>query len=95
MPWQCFRLLDVLADVADPRRAQGQLYKLPPVLLFVILAVVTGCNSYRGVEPRGSPDFDRFNGRAAAQVLSAFAADTARVPARVDIAGKSNESPAA
>ncbi len=43
------RLLDVLADVPDPRRAQGQLYKLPHVLLFTILAIVTGCNSYRGV----------------------------------------------
>jgi len=39
----------VLADVPDPRRAQGQLYKLPHVLLFAILAIVTGCNSYRGV----------------------------------------------
>ncbi len=27
-------LLDVLADVPDPRRAQGQLYKLAHVLLF-------------------------------------------------------------
>ncbi len=42
-------LLDVLADVPDPRRAQGQLYKLPHVLLFSILAIVTGCNSYRGI----------------------------------------------
>jgi len=42
-------LLDVLADVPDPRRGQGQLYKLPHVLLFAILAIVTGCNSYRGI----------------------------------------------
>jgi hypothetical protein len=42
-------LLDVLADVADPRRAEGKLYKLPHVLLFSILAIVTGCNSYRGI----------------------------------------------
>ena len=42
-------LLDVLADVPDPRRAQGQLYKLPYVLLFAILAIVCGCNSYRGI----------------------------------------------
>jgi len=27
-------LLDVLADVPDPRRAEGKLYKLPYVLLF-------------------------------------------------------------
>ncbi len=42
-------LLDVLADVPDPRRAQGQLYKLRYVLLFSILAIVCGCNSYRGI----------------------------------------------
>jgi len=39
----------VLADVPDPRRAQGQLYKLPSVLPFAILAIVTGCNSHRGI----------------------------------------------
>ena len=47
------------------------------------------------VEPRGSPDFDKSHDRAAAQVLSAFATDTALVLAHVDIAEKSNEIPAA
>ncbi len=42
-------LLGVLSDVADPRRAEGKLYQLPHVLLFAILAIVTGCNSYRGI----------------------------------------------
>jgi predicted transposase YbfD/YdcC len=42
-------LLDLLAGVSDPRRGQGQKYKLPYVLLFSILAIVTGCNSYRGI----------------------------------------------
>ena len=42
-------LLDLLAEIPDPRRPQGQLYKLPYVLLFSILAIVTGCNSYRGI----------------------------------------------
>ena len=154
-------LLDVLAEVPDPRRAQGQLYKLPYVLLFAILAIVTGCNSYRGIvtfidvhrrrlnaafglnwrrapahtavryilqglDPAGveaafrrhaallqaaraTPghgsialdgktlrgSFDKFNDRAAAQVLSAFATDTALVLAHSDIAERSNEIPAA
>ena len=154
-------LLDVLADVPDPRRAEGKLYKLPHVLLFSILAIVTGCNSYRGIvtfidvhrhrlnaafslkwrrapahtairyilqglDPaavevifrrhaallqaaRGTPgqgsialdgktlrgSFDKFRDRTAAQVLSAFATDTAFVLAHVDIAEKSNEIPAA
>ena len=154
-------LLDMLADVPDPRRAEGMLYKLPYVLLFSILAVVSGCNSYRGIvtfidvhrhklnaafglnwrrapahtairyilrglDPaaleavfrrhaaqlqaaqaapeRGSialdgktlrGSFDNFRDRAAAQVISAFATDTAFVLAHVDIAEKSNEIPAA
>ena len=154
-------LLDVLSDVPDPRRAEGKLYGLPHVLLFAILAIVTGSDSYRGIatfvavhrrklnagfgltwrrapahtairyilqglDPaaveaafrrhaallhaalatpgqgsialdgktlRGS--FDRFRDRAAAQVLSAFATDTALVLAHVDIAEKSNEISAA
>lgn len=154
-------LLDVLADVPDPRRAEGKLYKLPHVLLFSILAIVTGCNSYRGIvtfidvhrhrlnaafslkwrrapahtairyilqglDPaalevvfrrhaallqaaRATPgqgsialdgktlrgSFDKFRDRTAAQVLSAFATDTALVLAPVDITEKSNEIPAA
>ncbi len=42
-------LLELLADVPDPRRGQGQIYKLRYILLFSILAIVTGCNSYRGI----------------------------------------------
>lgn len=42
-------LLDVLAEIPDPRRAEGKLYQLPYVLLFAILAIVSGCNSYRGI----------------------------------------------
>jgi len=42
-------LLDMLTDVPDARRAEGKLYKLPHVLLFSILAIVTGCDSYRGI----------------------------------------------
>lgn len=41
--------LDLLAEVPDPRRAEGKLYKLPHVLLFSILAVMAGSNSYRGI----------------------------------------------
>jgi DDE_Tnp_1-associated len=154
-------LLDILAQVPDPRRAEGKLYTLPHVLLFSILAIVSGCNSYRGIvtfidvhrrrlnaafsltwkrapahtairyilqglDPAGVEaafrrhaallqavraipgkgsialdgktlrgSFDKFHDRAAAQVLSAFATDTALVLAHVDIAEKSNEIPAA
>ena len=153
-------LMGLLAEVPDPRRGQGQIYKLPYVLLFSILAIVTGCNSCRGIvtfidvhrdrlnatfglgwrrapahtalryilkglDPvaveavfrrhaallqaaRATPgqgsialdgktlrgSFDNFHDRAA-QVLSAFATDTALVLAHIDIAEKSNEIPAA
>ena len=40
-------LLDLLAEVPDPRRAQEQIDKLPYVLLFSTLAIMTGGNSYR------------------------------------------------
>jgi hypothetical protein len=42
-------LLELLADVPDHRRGQGRMYKLPHVLLFSILSIVTGGNSYRGI----------------------------------------------
>ncbi len=154
-------LLDMLSDIPDPRRAEGKLYQLRHVLLFSILAIVSGCNSYRGIvtfidvhrhrlnaafsltwrrapahtairyilkglDPAtvedafrghaallhaasGTPgqgsialdgktlrgSFDQFADRSAAQVLSAFATDTALVLAHVDINEKSNEIPAA
>jgi hypothetical protein len=153
-------LLDILAQAPDPRRAEGKLHKLPHVLLFSILALVSGCNPCRGIttlvdvhrrrlnaafglswrrapahtalrhilqglDPAGveaafrpaalwqaarvTPgqgstaldgktlrgSFDKFHDRAAAQVLSAFATDTALVLAHVDTAEKSNEIPAA
>jgi hypothetical protein len=42
-------LLELLAEIEDPRRAEGKLYKLPHVLLFSILAVMAGANSYRSI----------------------------------------------
>lgn len=42
-------LLGLLAEVPDPRRAEGKVYSLPHVLLFSILAVVSGGNSYRSI----------------------------------------------
>ena len=42
-------LLDLLSDIPDHRRGQGRMYGLPHVLLFSILAVVTGSNTYRGI----------------------------------------------
>ena len=40
-------LLGLLEEVPDHRRAEGKIYQLTYVLLFSILAIVTGGNSYR------------------------------------------------
>ncbi|MFO1113759.1 MAG: ISAs1 family transposase [Rhodospirillales bacterium] len=42
-------LLAALADVPDPRRAQGKRYPLPYLLMFTVLALLSGARSYRGV----------------------------------------------
>ncbi len=42
-------LLALLAEIEDPRRAEGKLYQLPHVVLFSILASLAGANSYRGI----------------------------------------------
>jgi len=41
--------VDLLAEIEDPRRAEGKLYRLPEVVLFAILAIVAGANSYRAI----------------------------------------------
>lgn len=38
-----------LLPIPDPRRAQGKLYDLPHLLLFSILAVMSGATSYRRI----------------------------------------------
>ena len=42
-------LLTALQDVADPRRAQGKRYPLPHLLMFTVLALLSGPRSYRGI----------------------------------------------
>jgi hypothetical protein len=41
--------LTLLTEIEDPRRAEGKLYRLPHVLLFAILAMLAGANSYRAI----------------------------------------------
>jgi len=42
-------LLAALADLPDPRRAQGQRYSMSHLLLFSVLAVLTGATSYQKI----------------------------------------------
>ncbi len=42
-------LLAALAEVPDPRRRQGKRYPLPHLLMFTVLALLSGARSYRGI----------------------------------------------
>lgn len=43
-------LLDHLADVPDPRRAQGRRYPLPQLLAMTLMAMLAGHYGYRAIE---------------------------------------------
>jgi predicted transposase YbfD/YdcC len=43
------RLRDALSEVPDPRRAEGKRYPLAPLLLFTVLALLSGATSYRHI----------------------------------------------
>jgi len=45
----CKTFLSLLSTIPDARRAEGKMYQLAHVLLFTILAIVSGANSYRSV----------------------------------------------
>ena len=42
-------LLNYLSKIIDPRRGQGKRYPLKYILLFSILAILSGAKSYRDV----------------------------------------------
>jgi len=43
------RLLSALSEVPDPRRAEGRRCPLAPLLLFTVLALLSGATSYRRI----------------------------------------------
>jgi hypothetical protein len=53
--------LAILSEIKDPRRKEGKIYKLQYVLLFSILAIVSGVNSYRGVHTFIDSHLDALN----------------------------------
>ena len=66
-------LLAALAEVRDPRRAQGQRYSMRHLLLFSVLAVLAGATSYQGIVTFIGLQRDRLN--------TAFGACFRRAPA--------------
>jgi len=69
--------LSHLEMIRDPRRAEGKLYQLHYILLFSILAIVTGANSYRGIGTFIKTHLKRLN--------KAFKIDWKRSPAHTAI----------
>ena len=69
----------LLAEIEDPRRAEGKLYQLPHVVLFAILAIVSGANSYRTIHS--------FIDVHLAQLREAFGVRWRKAPAYTTIRG--------
>jgi DDE_Tnp_1-associated len=55
-------LLSLFSQVSDPRRDQGKMYPLAPILLFTVLAMLAGARSYRQVHAFIRAHLDRLNG---------------------------------
>ena len=71
-------LLAALAEVRDPRRAQGQRYSMRHLLLFSVLAVLTGATSYQGIITFIDLQRDRLNTVFGASFRRAPAVNTLR-----------------
>ena len=54
-------LLSLFFRISDPRRDQGKMYPLAPVLLFTVLAMLAGARSYRQVQAFIRAHLDRLN----------------------------------
>ena len=54
-------LLSIFAEIPDPRRGQGKMYPLAPILLFTVLAMLAGAVSYRQVHAFIKVHLDRLN----------------------------------
>lgn len=71
-------LLKALSTIRDPRRAQGQRYTLPHLLLFSVLAVLTGATSYRRIHLFIDAHRERLNAVFGARFRRAPAINTLR-----------------
>jgi len=55
-------LLELFAQIPDPRRAEGKMYPLPQVMLFCVLGMLSGAISYRKMHSFIKIHFDRLSG---------------------------------
>jgi hypothetical protein len=85
-------LLAALDRIPDPRRRQGRRYGLAPLLLFSVLAVLTGATSYRRIRLFIGVHRERLNATFGARFRRAPAVNTLRTlfhalePAEVEAA---------
>lgn len=70
-------LLSLFSQVSDPRRGQGKIYPLAPILLFTVLSMLAGARSYRQVHAFIRTHLDRLN--------AAFGVSLRRVPAYTSV----------
>ena len=54
-------LLTLFSEISDPRRDQGKMYPLAPILLFTVLGMLAGARSYRQVHAFIRTHLDRLN----------------------------------
>jgi hypothetical protein len=71
-------LLSLFSEVSDPRREQGKMYSLAPILLFTVLAMLAGAVSYRQVHGFIRIHLDRLNAAFGVSVRKAPAYTTLR-----------------
>lgn len=71
-------LMAALADIPDPRRAQGKRYPLPYLLMFTVLALLSGARSYRGIITFLSQRRDHLNHHFGVNLKRAPAINTLR-----------------
>jgi hypothetical protein len=71
-------LLSLFSELSDPRRGQGKMYPLAPILLYTVLAMLAGAVSYRQVHAFIRIHLDRLNDAFGIRLRKAPAYSTVR-----------------
>ena len=75
-------LISFLAKIKDHRRKQGQRYQLDHILLFSILAILSGATSYRKIQAFVVNHYETFNHKQPFIVAIIAQSGLQRSPAR-------------
>jgi hypothetical protein len=71
-------LLSLFSELSDPRRGQGKIYPLAPILLYTVLAMLAGAVSYRQVHAFIRIHLERLNATFGTPLRKAPAYTTVR-----------------